>query len=342
MEIKKIAIVLTPFQKHMIGSVDKNLFNSETTLVFHSKHVSFENCNCKTEGIDGFEFSKRRLFRLDLSYFNEAKRAIKRIRREITQYQTKYSISDGLNIYIGSEKDIFSQMLLNTPSVNLKISNLIAVEEGIGYYKTGRTLNTLLTKIAYKMLTPILFGERIDYVYTLGLDARINIVYARMPNLLPKKRNNVEYLQLPGPSRKNKGPYSASTGKILIYSFPSQDYGMKDHEKKNIFKTLIDTFPQKQIVIKPHPRENVDLFNNEIRNNNVTLLDKRLLGEAFDYFEFEKIINFSSSIVIDILMAGYPKQEVYTVFFDKSPKISFLRETKCLRLANLNQKNFEN
>ncbi|MFC4221699.1 glycosyltransferase family 52 [Flagellimonas marina] len=341
MEVENIVIVLTPFQKYMIGSVDKNLFDLETTLVFHSKHVSFENCNCKTERINGFEFSKRRLFRLDLSYFKEAKHAIQRIRGEISEYQTQYSLTNGLNVFIGSEKDVFSQMLLATPSVNLKISNLIAVEEGIGYYKTGRTFNTQLTKIAYKLLTPILFGERIDYVYTLGLDPRIKIVYARMPKLLPKKRKGVEYLQLLGPARKGKRIYSASTKKILIYSFPSEDYGMKDHEKKNIFKILINAFPQKQIVIKPHPRENVDLFNNEIRNNNVTLLDKGFIGEGIDYFEFEKIINFSSSVVIDILMAGYPKEEIYTIFFDKSPKISFLKETKCLKLANLNMKNFE-
>ena len=248
MEVENIAIVLTPFQKHMIGAVDKNLFDSETTLVFHSKHVSFENCNCALERIDGFEFSKRRLFRLDISYFKEAKQAIQRIRGKITGCQMKYSLKDGLNLYIGSEKDVFSQMLLATPSMYRKISNLIAVEEGVGYYKTGRTFNTKLTKVAYKFLTPLLFGERIDYVYTLGLDSNINIVYARMPKLLPKKRNKVEYRQLPGPSKKNKGSYSASTGKILIYSFPSEDYGIKDREKKKIFQVLIDAFAQNRLL----------------------------------------------------------------------------------------------
>lgn len=339
MEIKNIIIVLTPFQKDTMERLFENLFKETSTLIYHSEHTSFKRYNSEVLRINDFKFSRNRL--LNYQYYLECKKAIAIIRKEINGLETRYSFHEKLNVYIGSEKDIFTQMLLQTPFINSKLIDLIAIEEGLGYYKYKSNWKITLTKYVYQYLTPLLFKEKLKYVYTLGLYPRINKVYARLPEMLPIKRKNVEYLGINVTREKVGRKYNARSNKVLIFSLPNQDYELNDDEKFRIFSKLIDSFEEKAIVIKPHPRENTLFFDRFSDNKNVYVLRKDEVGENINYFEFEKIFNFSSSVIIDILTTGYPKKAVHTIFINGSSNLIFFKETTCIKLTELENYNFE-
>ncbi|WP_027076560.1 polysialyltransferase family glycosyltransferase [Maribacter antarcticus] len=339
MEIKNIIIVLTPFQKDTMERLFENLFKQKSTLIYHSEHTSFKTYNSEILTINNFKFSKNRL--LNYKYYLECKKAIAIIRKEINGLEAKYSFHEKLNMYIGSEKDIFTQMFLQTPFINSKLNDLIAIEEGLGYYKYKSNWKITLTKYVYQCLTPLLFKEKLKYIYTLGLYPRINKVYARLPQMLPIKRENVEYLSIDATKRKVTKKYNAHSNKILIFSLPNQDYDLNEEEKFRIFSKLINSFVGKAIIIKPHPRENALLFDRFSNNKDVQILRKDEIGESIDYFEFEKIFNFSSSVIIDILTTGYPKKAVHTIFIKGSSNLIFFKETTCIKLIELENYNFE-
>lgn len=340
MEIKNIFIVLTPFQKSTMLQLFDPLFNERSTLVFHSEHTTFKDYKCETAPLNDFKFSRKKL--LNYKFYQESKKAIARIRYEINNLEIRYRLGKKINIYIGSEKDIFTQMFLNTPFIAARLEDLIAVEEGLGYYKYDPSIKIKFIKLAYKYLTPLLFKQKLNFIYTLGVDPRINKVYARLPDMLPIKSNEVTYRSIEKSVSPADKKDTINSRKILIFSFPNQDYGVDEEEKVKIFETLINSLKEKTIVIKPHPREDADFFNKFAHYENIQVLNKDKTGESLDYFEYQKIINFSSSIIIDILTAGYPTKLVYTIFMKENSKLAFFNKTSCIKLSELYNFNFEN
>ena len=340
MEIKNIFIVLTPFQKSTMLQLFNPLFNERSTLVFHSEHTTFNDYNCEIASINNFKFSRKKL--LNYKFYQESKKAIARIRDEINDMEHLYKLGKKLNIYIGSEKDIFTQMFLNTSFIAVRLKDLIAVEEGLGYYKYDPSIKIKFTKLAYKYLAPLLFKEKLNFIYTLGVDPRINKVYARLPDMLPIKSNEVTYYSIAKRESWADKKDTIASSKILIFSFPNQDYGVDGKEKVKIFETLIESLKEKTIIIKPHPREDSGFFNIFADYENIQVINKDKTGESLNYFEYQKIINFSSSVIIDILTAGYPTKRVYTIFMKENSKLAFFTKTSCIRLSELYNYNFEN
>ncbi len=191
-------------------------------------------------------------------------------------------------------------------------------------------------------MTPFLFKERLAFIYTLGVYPRINKVYARLPDMLPIKSKHVDYFNIASLKLSEKKRYNDGSNKILIFSLPNQDYGLGDEEKFKIYLRLIDSFKNKTVIIKPHPREDSGFFDRFKGSKNVQILRKDRIGENIDYFEFEKIINFSSSVIIDILMTSYPRKAVYTIFMKENSELAFFKETTCIKLSELQSYNFEN
>src|SRR5699024_10374621 len=101
-----------------------------------------------------------------------------------------------LTVYIGSEKEIYTQFLLSKLFNSKNNNTLIAFDEGSGFYRTQNQLKTFYCNLFYMIFSFILFGEKINYVYTLVTDRRINIVCARLPHLLPIRRKNTKYIHM--------------------------------------------------------------------------------------------------------------------------------------------------
>lgn len=340
-KVNQIFIILTPFHLEMMKQLFKKEFESGKSLIFFSENSGIlkDEKNC-FERIPSFNFSLKKLKNSVFSTSVEYRNQIKKIKNYCHELQlNKYSYHTDLKVIIGTDKDNFTQILLNIlySDQSLKIE-LSAVEEGIGFYLEENWIDKILANI-YNWFTPIIFNERLQYHKQLGTDARINIVYARLPHLIPKYPQ-LEHKKLIKINLKESSisPRVSVNKKVLIYSFPNEDYAIENSEKKVIFDILLGKINKEtEVYIKPHPRESIEVF---LSIKRVNLIEKSDAGESLNYFEYDKVVNFSSSIIIDLLTKGYPKGKIFTIAMNNK-KFPLFEETNLIKLNSLKNLNFE-
>lgn len=318
----------------------KSLFmdklSSVNSAIFYANTIEFDEHLFKGKLIsfDVPFFSIQALLKNPFQRVLEYRKLIKETKGFCKMKVGGFTLSKNLKIIIGTDKDNFTQILINKlfNIKNLEIE-LMAVEEGSGFYRK-ETNKDIIVAFLYRMLTPVLFNEKIKYHRQLGTDKRISKVYARLPECIPKTRNskNVTYIKY-GISKKREYEPNKANG-LLIYSFPNKNYPISDTKKTEILKQLIlHLGKNKDVFIKPHPRE---LMGSVKSLKGINILNKKSTGEDLDYFNFEKIVNFSSSIVIDLIESGYPKERIVTVKLDDS-NLTFFKETNYVDISDINK-----
>ena len=337
-KIDHVFIILTPFHLKMMEKIFSDQLYAENTLIFYSDFVKLENN--KFNGVllknEFYLFSINQLIKNPIHEVYSARKEISRIQNFCGALHDRFGIKAAITITIGTEKDIFTQVLLNylyRSSFHKVVLN--AVEEGLGYYaEENRT--DMMKALLYKFLTPLLFNEKLNYHNQLGTDVRINNVYARLPHLIPNSRN--KHIIKIETETNLKNSVKGYSNKILIYSFPNIGYKISDKRKKDIFITILKNFKNgKTVYIKPHPRESIEVFK-EIKD--IELLEKSNSGESLNYFEFDEIIHFSSSIIIDLLDQKYPKEKIFTIIM-KNSNFHLFKGTRCIKLKELKNISFE-
>lgn len=337
--IKHLFVVLTPFQLKMMEQVFNDSIYDERALLFYTKHVKLDQVNFKGQRIqiEFKPFSFIALKKQALKTLNSYRKEITAIDLYVKQFIEKHDFEAEIQVIIGTDKDNFTQVLLNNlyNSRELEIT-LHAVEEGLGYY-IRENRRDKLKAIMYRMFTPLLFGQKLLYHRQLGTDPRIDKLHVRLPDMIPQHQG------LKGKSISQIAQHSIGAGhigngnKVLIFSFPNEDYDINSIEKSEIFKTLISKLQGKQIHVKPHPREATEVLH---EFSDLQLLDKTRVGEDLDYFDYGCIINFSSSVIIDILARNYPAERIYTIAITPI-RFSFFDKTNCLNLSDLKRYSFE-
>jgi hypothetical protein len=248
-----------------------------------------------------------------------------------------------LEIYLGTDKDIYTQLLLNDLYKHSNEYRLTLVDEGLGYYVNLNFKDRMLS-LMYKLLTPIIFGSRLYYIKRLGVYPKINNIYLRTPELLNSKNKDINYVKFNLKNKTNTFT-NIKEGKVLLYSFPNQDGTISSEAKIKIIQDIgryLATL-DKDLIIKPHPRENIYELKTVLgKQKNVRILDNKFTGEDINYFEFELIINFFSSIVIDILDKNYPKNKILTIGFNKKPQIHFSKNLKYCYIKKFKASHFIN
>jgi len=147
--IKDVFILLTPFQKRMMKKLFMNDISKESTLILFSEYVDVSEFNGKKHKIGGIKFFRKN-FNIFSFYSNlKLKKDSKETKEEILRIQKNHDFIKGLNVYIGSEKDIYSQFLLKDLYDKKMIKKLIAVDEGSGFYRRQNVLNRILEKWSY-------------------------------------------------------------------------------------------------------------------------------------------------------------------------------------------------
>jgi len=348
-KIKHVFILLTPFHKRVINQLWGDLLNSKTTLVLFGRYVEVDEFQCTKFSIGEVNISKKEYSIYSIYSIIDLRKKIKQIKSAIDKVVRTYNLNSGLNVYIGSEKDIYTQFLISTLFKGNQRNSLIAFEEGVGYYKKQNQIKTYFLKIVYSILTKILFGKKINYVYTLGIDKRIEAVYARLPNLLPYRNPNTVYIQMSTFTINTKSNYlntklsQSNSASILILSYPSQDNFGNDDIKVSCIEEILRKIDNFLVHIKPHPREDINYIHSfSCRNPEVIILNKNITAEDLDYTRYAFIINFYSSVVIDLLACGYPSNRIITIGFRKNTNIAFFKETKYIYINEIKDLNFEN
>lgn len=328
-KINNLIILTTPFHKLAVNKLFAELLNRDDTLVLYSEFVDVVDVLAKKQQLTNYNFSRSKLFSSPFKNFVKIKSKLNEAKIEANSLISEFDFSLSLNIIICSDKDIFTQILLNKLFDKKSNRKLSAVEEGLGFYVDTNKKDQLLSLI-YKVVTPILFGSRLYYVKRLGIYPKISTVYLRTLDLLPGGiSNKVEYktFKLDSSIKKEK----IRNGKCLFFSFPEQDYHMDLELKINLIEDIA-THAQnnnKDLIMKPHPRENIDLIRSRLdKIQNLIIIDKRMLGESLNYFDYEFIINFFSSIILDVIENEYPKHKLLTIGISEKPLIKFENELK--------------
>ena len=85
-----------------------------------------------------------------------------------------------------------------------------------------------------------------------------------------------------------------------------------------------------------HPRE--DKFDESLMKAkfNWTFLDGQYPLDTLNYFDFKYIINFNSSIIMDILSSAYPPKKIITIsLYDKLSIASLYKQTTYINIKSL-------
>lgn len=340
-KINNLFIMTTPFhQKALYKLFDEKIQNHDT-LVLTNELVDTTKISSKKEKLPTYVFSRRKLFKYPLKYWTHTKREILKVKNDINVLIKSYNFSENVNIIICSDKDIYTQILIEQLRVLCPQKKIIAVDEGLGFYMR-LTLKDRIFSFVYKILTPILFNIRLYYIRRLGSHPEIDVIYVRALNLLPKGLLALDKYKT---FRFNydRNDSEIKTGKCLFFSFPDQDYGLHPSVKLNLVLHIARQTKAnaKELVIKPHPREDIDFLKQQLESfENITFLDKRHPGEDICYFDYELIINFFSSIILDIIEKNYPKSNILTVGVWGKPRVSFDTELKYYNIRKFKKLTF--
>ncbi len=337
--IDRIYIALTPFHFKSFTAKDDPSIMGKNALFFKENIVKLESL--ELEGVNiveiiPMEFRIYDFFEDPLNSIRKYRFQIKEIKRFCEMVLHKYSLSENIQINIGSDRDIFTQVFLNT--IYRKFSNknihLNAFEEGTGYYDKKTTFDHVKSVI-FPILSPIFFGEKLHFNKPMGSDRRINTVFCRFPELIKKNRFST-YTKLTVRENLNYGEYNPESTKVLIFSFPLKDRDIAINDKVRWFTLIFNKYTNVEFVIKLHPRE--ELF--KIEGFPVSFLPSDYKIGDLNYFDYKSIVNFSSSILMDILMSGYPKKKILTIGFGADLKLKKMYEqTEFIRIEDLDNEN---
>ena len=331
-----ILILLTPFHLRQYKKLVEEYGLPDSSLViFHSNLVS-ETDILQNIGKLNYLYSIPEgniSFNNFIKYSTQTYIYLKRLfkKYEYLIESVNKLIDNKIDIYIGSDKDLFTQILVH--KLESKIKNVHAFEEGTSYY-IDETFFDVIKRCLFFLFSKAIWGYRFRYVRAMGRSSWINIIYARLPEQISNNKAKV----YPISNNKLITPLKKK-GKILFITSPFSEYSlMKFKDEVYVYSTIINYLKDNfEIIIKQHPKESDSKINHFIlESKNVTVLPKMDIAEKINYFDFERVINFGSSVVIDILLAQYPPQDIITFHITRKMKLpNFYNKTKIVDLTDM-------
>lgn len=308
-------IVLTPLQ----------LRNTLTVLGIEEIDTIFYTENVKLSEISS-SLSKAKLVKIPDNVFRKSDlirvpfRSLIVYRKLINQFVTiaeQYSIALGkkVNLYCGSDKNLYVQLLALKIKEQGKLSMLISVDEGAGHYCKERPY-WRIKDCLYRILSPLLLGVPYDYVDVMGTWKNTNQVWVRWPERLGYCAKDKEYKKIYKQVSQHSLLNNSDGKKALVLSSPlATDRFMSEKDEEKLLQNIIQNLKLKgyDIVLKPHPRDTEQKFLPFLKDSYVSMLNGNELAENLPYGEYKLVINFGSSVVMDMLNAGFPPDRIITV-----------------------------
>lgn len=325
MKVNQIFIVLTPFHKKAFYSIYGNQMRQKGTLILVDQNIDdslFLDYESTVISIPNSEFSV-------FNFKNDFLRTVKQYRNQIKILQNfcdeiieNTPLDEKLTINIGTDRDVFTQIFLNKTYKSKKLNpTLIAFDEGLGFYDTKKFTDKI-KKLIYPFLSPILFNDKLRFYKPMGQDKRIRKVYCRFPELISHNGHSV-YEKLFVRENNYSGNYNSKSKKVLVFSFPNQDLNIDEKIKIEWISDIQKLVKPNELVIKFHPREIHPDSKKWPVVKNWTLL-KDVSMDNVNYFDYKYIVNFNSSVVMDLLASGYPPDRIITIDFGSKVNISAL------------------
>jgi hypothetical protein len=310
-----IAIFLTPFHLEQFKTV---VGKDEDGIFFISDDISDEYVQSyidlkKVIRFQKKRFSKKEFFKNPVKKLLKYRKGIKEYKEFINQYIKKFILNNEIStLYIFNDKDVFVQIFMSELK-KLTKCNIIAIDEGVGFYLKYNWKDRILTYI-YPFFCFLLFGFPYRYYKALGTSHLIDILYVRVPEWIYGKRKS-KILKI---ERKPfiENIINFPTNQVLILTSPLSEEGYLSAENEiKLIKKIIDFLINENYIvsIKPHPIENETKYDFIKDYENIKLLKKEIVSEKLNYFEYRYIINFGSSSIFDIVLSGYPSSHIITI-----------------------------
>ncbi|MEQ8478620.1 MAG: polysialyltransferase family glycosyltransferase [Fulvivirga sp.] len=312
-----IVVILTPLQlKHYLYlcNQDKNLVPQ--LIFFYKKNISIEAFSnieiLKNATIIGLDHKQILFNRIIKHKFKE----LKRIKNLLVSFKTQIDKSipknRQINLVIGSEKDLFTQVLISAVYNQNQLEQLIALEEGSAYYRR-MTAKDFIFKFLYKLLTPVIIGFKYHYFSTLGSHTLINKSYVRFPDLIPNKSDKIDYLKLEIPVEFADLNKIKKSRKILFLTAPFSEKGKNSIQRDVDIVKWVEEAARKfeyELYLKPHPREQANKYEGVFSNGKI--IEKHIAAESLELDDFHAIIHFGSSLIFNLKQINYPFKKVIT------------------------------
>lgn len=318
-----IVVLLTPFQLTQLERVSSQCgWDLKDAFFLTNEFVSRTSIKEKLDLVDVRHYD---ITRHEVSFSNLMKKPFSEIakHRKMVQMLRGYlkQISDQLrhssHLIIGSDKDIFTQLLFHWLRKNNPSCRVVAIDEGSGYYKQDQLKDRLMT-VAYRVVTPILFGMRYQYIGKLAQHQAIDEVYARYVDMIPSKSAKFDYHQILA-KKVESNIFNPSQDLLLFTSPLSEDHHCDLEKERDILDQLFAFFQEKsmRVSVKPHPREKEGKYENYL-GEKVHLIDGAIPAEDLNVMDFIRIMHFGSSIILDLDQRGYPLERVITLDMEYS------------------------
>ncbi len=327
---KGILILLTPYHLHQYLNIVRqyNLPNSNL-IIFHSKIVSANqiknslSCTNSIYMIPEGNVSFAQLKTHPIQTYKHLKFLLKKY-SAIINLATK-KLQNNIPLFIGSDKDLFTQMLVQL--LGDSINNVHAFDEGTSYYISDSKKDYVKDKL-FMLFSKLIWGYKFRYVRTMGRSSWIDTIYARIPGLITHKK--AEVFPINSSKRRKK---VANSKKMLFISSPLSEFDlMSTSDEERIYDKVLSMYSKEyKIFIKPHPSDRVNKFQHVLNKQNINIIKEHILAEKLDYYEYKVIVNFGSSVIIDILSSHYPSKNIVTFHVSKHMQLpTFFKKTKVI------------
>ncbi|MEG9327955.1 polysialyltransferase family glycosyltransferase [Salinimicrobium catena] len=307
-----IALIQTPYHLMIFQRILKLKKFRHSTWTIYCSSLIIEEARQKITSKEILEYSNldlslKREILFNLNHYKKIRSGIKDFRLNFKNIQYSNSIS---NFITFSEKSLISQLILKDLNTSTKVW---CIDEGVGPYRK-RQRRDFLIKLLYKGFTPFLIGFQYDFFRVLGTHNRIDALVLRIPS---KNKKVISFQEFGLNQTPSRDPYSGErSNNILVLTGPySEDSKILKKEEISIYSKVIKLLTKKgfNIIIKPHPRELIEKYSTFRAYSNLAFIEYNKSSEELDYFQFDYIVNFYSSAVIDIISHGYDGDRIISI-----------------------------
>ncbi len=316
MEYKKTYVILVITQYHLkqlLLLVKELQLNSTKNYIIHSNHISEH----ELDGLNAFKTFRYETTQLQLRPLRIHQRAFTFLKnpnsvfldyRRLVEKNSIFisssleeELHDKVDLIIFNDRDFLVQLSINYLRNKRLLNKVIAVDEGLGYYIKEKTREKIL-KVLYSLFS-------------------ISVVYLRFPEMLTNKRPEIEYVKIKELKLAKISNHLVGKTVLFCSTLLSEEGYQSLSEELNFYRTVANNMVPLDccLYLKPHPREDRDKLNRieeiikPILGSRFYLSDSKIPAESIDYNTFDYVVNFGSTIILDILGSGYNAKRVITV-----------------------------
>ena len=237
--------------------------------------------------------------------------------------QLNINLNENCCLYLGSDKPLFNQLFIDKYS----FKSINVIDEGIGMYRK-KFFSSYFLNYCYRFIFKLFLNINLYHVQPLGSHPRTNIVHLRRKDLLRYKRKNVKYVDI----KFKKKLKVKLNEKVLILLPYDEKLKLNTNEIISHYNKIIGYFNSKRVIdLKPHPRDDIE-YQNIFISKKICFIKKEILAEDIEIHNYNVIINYRSSSILNLVFENFDVRKIVTISFDKKHRNDNIYPNLCFYL----------